>query len=124
MSSAFGNCLFLQYTKTIKQKTMTNTISNKETIQGLLGGDLITIQNLISKSNLDDIRYIMEIVAERKKFITSQNKYQCKIGDTVFINHMKLNGIPCRVEKINRTKIVVKADTGIRYNVSPLLINF
>ena len=103
---------------------MTNTTTNQTNIQGLLGGDLITIQNLISKSNLDDIRYIMEIVTERKKFITSQNKYQCKIGDTVFINHVKLNGIPCRVEKINRTKILVKADTGIRYTVSPLLINF
>jgi hypothetical protein len=102
---------------------MTNTISNKETIQGLLGSELVTLQSLIEKSNLDDLRYIQEAVIQKKNLMSKMNKLVCEVGDIVFVNHPKLANLKCTILKINRTKILVSCALG-KFSIPPVLIYF
>lgn len=100
---------------------MTQTTNQQE--QGLQGMDLITLQTLIEKSNLDDLRYIQEAVIQKKNLIAKLNKLVCQVGDIVFVNHPKLANLKCTILKINRTKILVSCSLG-KFSIPPVLIYY
>jgi hypothetical protein len=102
---------------------MTNTTTNQTNIQGLTGSELVTLQSLIEKSNLDDLRYIQESVLAKKTLMSKINKLVCKVGDVVFVNHPKLANVKCTIQKINRTKILVSCALG-KFSIPPVLIYY
>ena len=61
---------------------------------------------------------IVEVIKMKKSELAWDVKNQLYVGANVSVNHPKMKGKQCRVEKINRTKCVIKVLNGYgSYNV-------
>ena len=61
---------------------------------------------------------IVEVIKIKKSELAWAVKNQLYVGANVSVNHPKMKGKQCRVEKINRTKCVIKVLNGYgSYNV-------
>ena len=61
---------------------------------------------------------IVEVIKIKKSELAWDVKNQLYVGANVSVNHPKMKGKQCRVEKINRTKCVIKVLNGYgSYNV-------
>lgn len=72
--------------------------------------------------SIDELRQLNSKVIELIKIKRSEDAWEVKqslyVGANVSVNHPKLSGKQCRVEKINRTKAVIKVLNGYgSYNV-------
>jgi len=76
----------------------------------------------LNEMNLDELRnlnsMVLTVINNKKAMIGHEMKQQLYVGANVKVNHPKLAGKQCRVEKINRTKCVIKVLNGYgSYNV-------
>lgn len=76
----------------------------------------------LNKMNINELRklnsMVVEIIKSKKTMEAHQVKQSLYVGANVKVNHPKLAGKQCRVEKINRTKCVIKVLNGYgTYNV-------
>lgn len=76
----------------------------------------------LNQMSIDELRtlnsMIVDIIKGKKAIAGYEMKQQLYIGANVSVNHPKLKGKQCRVEKINRTKCVIKVLNGYgSYNV-------
>ena len=73
------------------------------------------IIELMTMTDIDELRMIRSAISDRIKEVGSAVKYELKIGDSVIVTSSKgvESGI---INKINRTRAVVKLD-GLLYNV-------
>lgn len=61
---------------------------------------------------------VIEVIKIKKSELAWDVKNQLYVGANVSVNHPKMKGKQCRVEKINRTKCVIKVLNGYgSYNV-------
>lgn len=72
--------------------------------------------------NLDELRnlnsMVLTVINNKKAMMGHEMKQQLYVGANVKVNHPKLAGKQCRVEKINRTKCVISILNGYgSYNV-------
>jgi len=51
---------------------------------------------------------VVTVINNKKAMMGYETKQQLYVGANVKVNHPKLAGKQCRVEKINRTKCVIK----------------
>jgi len=51
---------------------------------------------------------VVTVINNKKAMMGYETKQQLYVGANVNVNHPKLAGKQCRVEKINRTKCVIK----------------
>ena len=58
---------------------------------------------------------VIEVIKLKKYEVALETKSELRIGSNVSVNHPKLAGKQCRVEKINRTKAVLSVLTGPSY---------
>lgn len=73
----------------------------------------MTIEELRSLNSL-----VIEVIKSKKAMAGYEAKQSLYVGANVSVNHPKLAGKQCRVEKINRTKAVIKVLNGYgSYNV-------
>jgi hypothetical protein len=76
----------------------------------------------LNEMNLDELRnlnsMVLTVINNKKAMIGHEMKQQLYVGANVKVNHPKLAGKQCRVEKINRTKCVISILNGYgSYNV-------
>jgi len=76
----------------------------------------------LNEMNLDELRnlnsMVLTVINNKKAMMGHEMKQQLYIGANVKVNHPKLAGKQCRVEKINRTKCVISILNGYgSYNV-------
>ena len=63
-------------------------------------------------------RMVVETIGNKKAMAGYEMKQSLYVGANVKVNHRKMVGKQCRVEKINRTKCVIKVLNGVgSYNV-------
>jgi len=55
---------------------------------------------------------VVEVIKMKRSEVAMDIKEELYVGANVKINHPKLMGKQCRVEKINRTKCVIKVLNG------------
>ena len=61
---------------------------------------------------------VIDVIKSKKAMAGYESKQQLYVGANVKVNHPKLAGKQCIVEKINRTKCVIKVLNGYgSYNV-------
>lgn len=73
----------------------------------------MTIEELRSLNSM-----VIDVIKSKKVMAGYETKQQLYVGTNVSVNHPKLAGKQCRVEKINRTKCVIKVLNGYgSYNV-------
>jgi len=73
----------------------------------------MTIKELRSLNQM-----VIEVIKSKRAIAGYETKQQLYVGANVSVNHPKLAGKQCRVEKINRTKCVIKVLNGYgTYNV-------
>lgn len=76
----------------------------------------------LNQMSIDELRnlnsMIIDVIKSKKTMAGYEMKQQLYVGANVSVNHPKLKGKQCRVEKINRTKCVIKVLNGYgSYNV-------
>tara|TARA_Y100000389_G_scaffold22654_1_gene19350 strand:+ start:206 stop:478 length:273 start_codon:yes stop_codon:yes gene_type:complete len=76
----------------------------------------------LNEMNLDELRnlnsMVLTVINNKKAMMGHEMKQQLYVGANVKVNHPKLAGKQCRVEKINRTKCVISILNGYgSYNV-------
>ena len=76
----------------------------------------------LNQMSIDELRnlnsMIIDVIKSKKTMAGYEMKQQLYVGANVNVNHPKLKGKQCRVEKINRTKCVIKVLNGYgSYNV-------
>ena len=76
----------------------------------------------LNQMSIEELRalnkLVVEVIKSKRAMAGFETKQQLRIGDNVKVNHPKLAGKQLRVEKINRTKCVVKVLNGYgTYNV-------
>ena len=76
----------------------------------------------LNQMNIEDLRslnkMVVEVIKSKRALAGFETKQQLYVGANVKVNHSKLAGKQLRVEKINRTKCVVKVLNGYgTYNV-------
>ena len=76
----------------------------------------------LNEMSIDELRnlnsMIIDVLKSKKTMAGYEMKQQLYVGANVSVNHPKLKGKQCRVEKINRTKCVIKVLNGYgSYNV-------
>ena len=76
----------------------------------------------LNEMNLDELRnlnsMVLTVINNKKAMMGYEMKQQLYVGANVKVNHPKLAGKQCRVEKINRTKCVISILNGYgSYNV-------
>ena len=76
----------------------------------------------LNKMTIADLRnlnsMVIDVIKSKKAMVGYETKQSLYVGANVKVNHPKLNGKQCRVEKINRTKCVIKVLNGYgSYNV-------
>lgn len=76
----------------------------------------------LNEMNLDELRnlnsMVLTVINNKKAMVGYEMKQQLYVGANVKVNHPKLAGKQCRVEKINRTKCVISILNGYgSYNV-------
>jgi len=73
----------------------------------------MTIEELRSLNQM-----VIEVIKSKRNLAGYETKQSLYVGANVNVNHPKLAGKQCRVEKINRTKCVIKVLNGYgTYNV-------
>ena len=73
----------------------------------------MTIEELRSLNSM-----VIDVIKSKKVMAGYETKQQLYVGANVKVNHPKLAGKQCRVEKINRTKCVISVLNGYgSYNV-------
>ena len=70
----------------------------------------MTIEELRSLNSM-----VIDVIKSKKAMVGYETKQQLYVGANVKVNHPKLAGKQCRVEKINRTKCVIKVLNGPSY---------
>jgi len=76
----------------------------------------------LNEMNLDELRnlnsMVLTVINNKKAMMGHEMKQQLYVGANVKVNHPKLAGKQCKVEKINRTKCVISILNGYgSYNV-------
>ena len=76
----------------------------------------------LNQMNIDELRtlnsMVIDVIKSKKAMAGYETKQQLYVGANVKVNHRKMIGKQCRVEKINRTKCVIKVlNGGGSYNV-------
>jgi len=70
----------------------------------------------LNQMSLDQLRslnqMVIDVIKTKKAMAGYETKQQLRVGHNVSVNHPKLAGKQCRVEKINRTKAVLKVLNG------------
>ena len=66
----------------------------------------------LNQMSIEELRnlnsMVITIINNKKAMMGYETKQQLYVGANVKVNHPKLAGKQCRVEKINRTKCVIK----------------
>lgn len=66
----------------------------------------------LNQMSIEELRnlnsMVITIINNKKAMMGHEVKQQLYVGANVVVNHPKLAGKQCRVEKINRTKCVIK----------------
>jgi len=70
----------------------------------------MTIEELRSLNSM-----VIDVIKSKKAMAGYETKQQLYVGANVKVNHPKLAGKQCRVEKINQTKCVIKVLNGPSY---------
>jgi len=84
--------------------------------------NLNEVLEFIKNSDLQDFTKIRFAVDRKRTELRSEDRLQFNVGDTVSINHKKMDPRQSfRVIKINSKNIKVKGDSGM-YTVSPSLL--
>ena len=75
--------------------------------------------NQMSIAELREINsMVVGIIKNKKRILCNQTKNKLYVGANVVVDHPELAGRECVVEKINRTKCVIKVLNGYgSYNV-------
>ena len=76
----------------------------------------------LNQMNIDELRtlnsMVIDVIKSKKAMAGYETKQQLYVGANVKVNHRRMIGKQCRVEKINRTKCVIKVLNGVgSYNV-------
>jgi len=76
----------------------------------------------LNQMTIDELRnlnsMVVEAIGNKRAMVGYEAKQQLYVGANVKVNHRKMIGKQCRVEKINRTKCVIKVlNGGGSYNV-------
>jgi hypothetical protein len=76
----------------------------------------------LNQMTIEELRNLNSMVVttinNKKAMAGYETKQQLYVGANVKVNHRKMIGKQCRVEKINRTKCVIKVLNGVgSYNV-------
>ena len=76
----------------------------------------------LNQMTIDELRnlnsMVVEAIGNKRAMVGYEAKQQLYVGANVKVNHRKMVGKQCRVEKINRTKCVIKVlNGGGSYNV-------
>ena len=70
----------------------------------------------LNQMNIDELRtlnsMVIDVIKSKKAMAGYETKQQLYVGANVKVNHRKMIGKQCRVEKINRTKCVIKVLNG------------
>ena len=78
----------------------------------------------LNKMTIADLRnlnsMVIDVIKSKKAMVGYETKQSLYVGANVKVNHHKLNGKQCRVEKINRTKAVLKVLNGFGGYTVPL----
>ena len=78
----------------------------------------------LNQMSIDELRnlnsMIIDVLKSKKTMAGYEMKQQLYVGANVSVNHPKLKGKQCRVEKINRTKCVIKVLNGYGSYTVPL----
>ena len=73
----------------------------------------------LNQMSIEELRnlnsMVITTIKNKKAMIGHEMKHQLYVGANVSVNHPKLAGKQCRVEKINRTKCVIKVLNGPSY---------
>jgi len=76
----------------------------------------------LNQMSIEELRtlnsMVIDVIKSKKAMAGYETKQQLYVGANVKVNHRKLAGKQCRVEKINRTKCVISILNGYgSYNV-------
>lgn len=78
----------------------------------------------LKKMSIEELRalnaQVVSMIRMRKYEAAYEVKQDLYLGANVKVNHPKLFGIQCRVEKINKTRIVVKVLNGFGMYTVPM----
>ena len=70
----------------------------------------------LNQMNIDELRtlnsMVIDVIKSKKAMAGYETKQQLYVGANVKVNHRRMIGKQCRVEKINRTKCVIKVLNG------------
>ena len=84
---------------------------------------MMTVTEL-NRMNIDDLRalngMIIDVIKRKKTEVAHAVKNELRLGANVRVNHPKLAGKQLRVEKINRTKAILKVLNGDGTYIIPL----
>ena len=73
------------------------------------------LKNLSLQELRDLNSQIVELIKIKKSEVAWETKQELYIGANVSVNHPKLSGKQCRVNKINRTKAVIEVLNSTSY---------
>ena len=73
------------------------------------------LKNLSLQELRDLNSQIVQLVNIKKSEMAWETKQELYVGANVSVNHPKLSGKQCRVNKINRTKAVIEVLNGASY---------
>jgi hypothetical protein len=83
----------------------------------------MTLIEQVNNMNIDDLRMLNNLAISRINDLTSNYRFNFKIGDKVTIDNNGRGDIPGTVVKIMRKNVKVKADEGfVTYSVTPTLL--
>ena len=70
----------------------------------------------LNQMNIDELRtlnsMVIDVIKSKKAMAGYETKQQLYVGANVKVNHRRMIGKQCRVEKINRTTCVIKVLNG------------
>ena len=70
----------------------------------------------LNQMNIDELRtlnsMVIDVIKSKKAMAGYETKQSLYVGANVSVLHPKMKGKQCRVEKINRTKCVIKVLNG------------
>ena len=70
----------------------------------------------LNQMNINELRtlnsMVIDVIKSKKAMAGYETKQQLYVGANVKVNHRRMIGKQCRVEKINRTKCVIKVLNG------------
>jgi hypothetical protein len=73
------------------------------------------LKNLSIQELRDLNSQIIQLVKIKKSEMAYETKLELYVGANVSVNHPKLKGKQCRVNKVNRTKAVIEVLNGASY---------